>query len=56
MRDNGGKVHIDLDTKKQLSAKDVIVLYESISKLMMDMKIVCICSMEIKVLEKHWSL
>lgn len=31
MRSNGGKVHIDLDTKKQLSAKDIIVMYESIT-------------------------
>lgn len=30
MRANGGKPHIDLDTKKQLSAKDVIVMYERI--------------------------
>jgi len=33
MRNNGGKPHIDLDTKKQLSAKDIIVLYESITNV-----------------------
>ncbi|HET9947262.1 MAG TPA: DUF3048 domain-containing protein [Patescibacteria group bacterium] len=33
MRANGGKSHIDLDTKKQLSAKDVVVLFESISNV-----------------------
>ena len=31
MRSNGGKPHIDLDTKKQLSAKDIVVMYESIT-------------------------
>lgn len=30
MRANGGKAHIDLDTKKQLSAKDIVVMYEKI--------------------------
>lgn len=33
MRANGGKSHIDLDTKKQLVAKDIVVLYERITNV-----------------------
>ena len=33
MRANGGKSHIDLDTKKQLTAKDIVVLYERITNV-----------------------
>ncbi len=33
VRTNGGKSHIDLDTKKQLNAKTLVVLFESITNV-----------------------